>query len=77
MNKLLIAVIVSLCTFGYAKAQPTTAAEDSIMLQLNKVDELGDWINDNLYPNMFDAKNPVPMMIFTDNSVLSYNPDST
>ena len=77
MKKFLIALIVGLCTFGYTKAQPATVAEDSLLIQLNKVEELGQWINDNLFSDMFDSKNPIPMMIFTDNSVLSYNPDST
>ncbi|MDE5882992.1 MAG: hypothetical protein K2H60_14830 [Muribaculaceae bacterium] len=77
MKKLLTASIVALCSLGYIKAQPITAAEDSILMQLNKVDELGQWINDNLFSDMFDTKKPIPMMIFTDNSVLSYNPDST
>ncbi len=77
MKKFLIVFILALFTFGYAKAQQPSVAEDSLLNQLNKVDELGQWINENLFSDMFDAKNPIPMMIFTDNSVLSYNPDST
>ncbi len=77
MKKILFTFILALCAFGYAKAQSRTVAEDSLLVQLNKVDELGQWINENLFPDMFDLHNPIPMMIFTDNSVLSYNPDST
>ena len=56
MKKFLIALIVGLCTFGYTKAQPATVAEDSLLMQLNKVEELGQWINDNLFSDMFDSK---------------------
>ena len=77
MKKILIVFIFALFSFEYAKSQQPTVAEDSLLNQLNKVDELGQWINDNLFSDMFDTNNPIQMMIFTDNSVLSYNPDST
>lgn len=55
MKKLLIALIVGLCTFGYAKAQPTTVAEDRVYI-LSMV-----WRNvrDNFaFPQHFEQANP-------------------
>ena len=81
MNKTafyIFTVVICICSYLTADAQTTaSASEDSITNQLSKVEELQVWVNDNLFPGMFDENNPIPMMIFTDNSVLSFNPDST
>lgn len=54
-----------------------TSQLDSLIIQLKEMEAMQDWVNDNLFPGMFGHENPVPMMIFTDNSVLAFNPDST
>lgn len=73
----LVTLITVVCAFLNGKAQAPVSPEDSVLAQLKEVENLKNWVNDNLFPGLYDANNPVPMMIFTDNSVLSYCPDST
>lgn len=65
------------CSFLNGNAQNQVLPEDSVLQQLKEVEVLKGWINENLFPGMYDSKKPAPMMIFTDSSVLSYCPDST
>lgn len=77
LYSIISALFLVVCSFYTANAQAITASEDSVLTQLKEIEVLQDWVNDNLFQGLFDTKNPVPMMIFTDNSVLSFNPDST
>lgn len=73
----LVALVAVISSFLNGNAQNPVSAEDSVLTQLKEVENLKGWVNDNLFPGLFDSKNPVPMMVFTENSVLSYCPDST
>lgn len=73
----LVALVAVISSFLNGNAQNPVSAEDSVLTQLKEVENLKGWVNDNLFPGLFDPKNPVPMMVFTENSVLSYCPDST
>lgn len=73
----MLATLLSVVTCVNIYAQSSTTHQDSLLNQLKEVESLQDWVNDNLFPGMFDSENPVPMMVFTDNSVLTFNPDTT
>lgn len=75
LSYMLVALMVAFLSFLTVKAQPS--AQDSLLIQLGEVEKLQSWINDHLFPNMFDSAKPISMMIFTENSVMSFNPDST
>ena len=59
-----------------AKAQTVTNQSNDLLSQLQDVEDLQEWMNENLLADLFDSTNPISMMIFTENSVLSFNPDS-
>lgn len=73
----ILVTLLSVVTFADIYAQSSTTHQDSILNQLREVESLQEWVNDNLFLSMFDKANPIPMMLFTDNSVLTFNPDST
>lgn len=77
LQTLLTLLIVCIGSILPAFAQSMTEEQEKTITQLNEVETLEDWVNDNLIHGLFDRNNPIPMMIFTNNSVLSYNPDST
>lgn len=79
MKKFISAFIIYVtATYFYmaASAQSNRNPSDSLLIQLQKIENLQNWMNENLQNDLFDFKNPVPMMIFTENSVMSFNPDS-
>lgn len=69
---LLTAVFSSVATVAQADTNPSNA----LLSQLQEVEDLQEWMNQNLLAGLFDSANPIPMMIFTENSVMSFNPDS-
>lgn len=80
MKKLILLITAIILAIGGSVAvhgQTMTSSQDSILNNLKEVEKLKQWINENLFADMFDASNPAPIMIFTDTSVLSYCPDST
>lgn len=68
--------ITSICASFVTCAQTSQNLNDSLLSQLQEVEGLQSWMNENLFNDLFDSGNPIPMMIFTENSVMAFNPDS-
>lgn len=77
LKSLILATIFSIGSLANVLAQNHTSSQDSLLSQLQEVEILQNWANENLFAGMFDKSDPISMMIFTDNSVLTFNPDST